>query len=51
MKVNGGGFSGTMLAFVKTNRINDYASYVDSIFGKGSCYIIHTREQGAIRLL
>lgn len=51
VKVNGGGFSSTMIAFVKTNRINDYASYMDSIFGKGSCYIIHTREQGAIRLL
>lgn len=51
VKVNGGGFSGTMLAFVKTSVINDYAAYMDSIFGKGSCYIIHAREQGAIRLL
>ena len=51
VKVNGGGFSGTMLAFVKTDRLKDYVAYMDSILGKGSCYVIHTREQGAIRLL
>lgn len=51
VKVNGGGFSGTMLAFVKTSRLNDYVSYMDSVFGKGSCQVIHTRSQGAIQLL
>ena len=51
VKVNGGGFSGTMLTFVKTSRLKDYVAYMDSILGKGSCYVIHTREQGAIRLL
>ena len=50
-KVNGGGFSGTMLAFVKTSKLNDYVSYMDSVFGKGSCQVIHTRSQGAIQLL
>lgn len=51
VKVNGGGFSGTILAFVKTNRLKDYVAYMDSILGKGSCYVIHSRKQGAIRLL
>lgn len=51
VKVNGGGFSGTMLAFVKTSRLNDYVSYMDSVFGKGSCQVIHARSQGAIQLL
>ena len=51
VKVNGGGFSGTILAFVKTSRLKDYVAYMDSILGKGSCHVIHTREQGAIRLL
>ena len=51
VKVNGGGFSGTMLAFVKTDRLKDYVAYMDSILGKGSCRIIHTRQQGAIRVL
>lgn len=51
VKVNGGGFTGTMLAFVKTSRLNDYVSYMDSIFGKGSCQVIHARSQGAIQLL
>lgn len=40
VKVNGGGFSGTMLAFVKTSRLNDYVAYIDSVFGKGSCQVI-----------
>lgn len=51
VKVNGGGFSGTMLAFVKTSKLNDYVSYMDSVFGKGSCQVIHARSQGAIQLL
>lgn len=51
VKVNGGGFSGTMLAFVKTSKLNDYVAYIDSVFGKGSCQVIHTRSQGAIQLL
>lgn len=51
VKVNGGGFTGTMLAFVKTSRLNDYVSYMDSVFGKGSCQVIHARSQGAIQLL
>ena len=51
VKVNGGGFSGTMLAFVKTTKLNDYVSYMDSVFGKGSCQVIHARSQGAIQLL
>ena len=51
VKVNGGGFSGTMLAFVKTSKLNDYVAYIDSVFGKGSCQVIHARSQGAIQLL
>lgn len=51
VKVNGGGFTGTMLAFVKTSKLNDYVSYMDSVFGKGSCQVIHARSQGAIQLL
>ena len=51
VKVNGGGFSGTMLAFVKTSKLNDYVAYIDYVFGKGSCQVIHARSQGAIQLL
>lgn len=50
-KINGGGFSGTILTFVKKEKLEDYLKFMDSLFGKNACYVIHSREQGAIRLL
>ena len=41
VKVNGGGFSGTMLAFVKTSVINDYADTLRiSFISKAGRYCI-----------
>ena len=50
-KVNGGGFSGTILTLVKKDRLEEYKKYMDTLFGKTACFVIHTRMQGAIKLM
>lgn len=50
-KINGGGFSGTILTLIKKDRLEDYKAYMDKVFGKAPCFVIHTRKQGAIKVL
>lgn len=37
VRVHGGGFAGSILAFIKKKRFEDYAILMDSVFGEGSC--------------
>lgn len=47
-RVHGGGFAGTVQAFVKNHAVRDYQNAVESIFGKGSCHILKIRPFGGI---
>ncbi len=49
-RVHGGGFAGTIQAFVPTEIAEDYRAYMDGVFGEGSCYILSVRLAGATRL-
>ena len=49
-RVHGGGFAGTIQAFVPLKYAKDYSEYMDKIFGAGSCYILSVRHSGAVRL-
>ena len=49
-RVHGGGFAGTIQAFVPADRAAEYASYMEQVFGEGSVYILRIRPEGAIRL-
>ena len=49
-RVHGGGFAGTIQAFVPADLADEYAAYMDGIFGEGSCYKLSVRLAGAIRL-
>lgn len=49
-RVHGGGFAGTIQAFVPAAYAEEYSKYMDSIFGEGSCYTLSVRRSGAIRL-
>ncbi len=49
-RVHGGGFAGTIQAFVPTEIAEDYRAYIDGVFGEGSCYILSVRLAGATRL-
>ena len=48
-RVHGGGFAGTIQAFVKNDLADDYAALLDSVFGEGSCMMLNIRS-GAMKL-
>jgi galactokinase len=46
-RVHGGGFAGTIQAFVPQKLLDKYVSTLEHIYGKGSCHILFIRQQGA----
>lgn len=46
MRVHGGGFAGTIQAFVPTDLLDEYSSSMEKVFGKGSCYKLYIRPVG-----
>ena len=50
-RVHGGGFAGTIQAFVKKQNANRYQKYMDKVFGDGACEILAIRKYGGIRVL
>lgn len=45
-RVHGGGFAGTMQAFVPNELLDAYKNAVEDIFGEGSCYVLLIRSLG-----
>ncbi|QNM06025.1 galactokinase [Qiania dongpingensis] len=50
-RVHGGGFAGTIQAFVPDDLVNRYRKVMNSIFGEGSCHVLKVRLYGGIRVL
>ena len=50
-RVHGGGFAGTIQAFVPEAQISAYKSAMEAVFGAGSVFILSVRADGAIRLI
>ena len=50
-RVHGGGFAGTVQAFVPTESAKEFADLMDKVFGKGACHILKIRQKGAISLV
>lgn len=48
-RVHGGGFAGTIQAFVPVQMANDYCKQMDQLFGDGSCQILHIRNIGGVQ--
>jgi len=46
-RVHGGGFAGTIQAFVPQNLLQKYIGTLEHFFGKGSCKTLFIRHQGA----
>ncbi len=46
-RVHGGGFAGTIQAYIKTEKTNDYKAAIESVFGKNSCKVYMIRPYGA----
>lgn len=49
-RVHGGGFAGTVQAFLPKEMIAAFTAKMESIFGRGCCYILNIRSQGGIRV-
>ena len=50
-RVHGGGFAGTIQAFVKNEYADEYVSLMDSVFGEGSAMRLRIRPLGATKIL
>lgn len=50
VRVHGGGFAGTVQAFVPTYLVDYYVSEMNSVFGDGSCKILRIRSLGACEI-
>jgi galactokinase len=51
VRVHGGGFAGTIQAFVKNNYVSEYRTVMDKLFGEGSCQILNIRLYGAVQVI
>lgn len=50
-RVHGGGFAGTIQAFVPNDMLNEYKSTLESIFGEGSCHVLMIRPVGGTQVI
>lgn len=49
-RVHGGGFAGTIQAFVPDDMLEDYKALIESVFGEGNCYVLNIRPVGGYAL-
>ena len=50
-RVHGGGFAGTIQAFVKNEKVKAYQKSMNQIFGDGSCSVLKIRKYGGIQVV
>ena len=49
-RVHGGGFAGTIQAYVPLARLADYKKLMEDAFGAGSCTALMVRPEGAVMM-
>ncbi len=49
-RVHGGGFGGTIQAFVPQDKLDEYVKILEHVYGKGTCHKLFIRAKGAIKL-
>ena len=49
-RVHGGGFAGTIQAFVRNEELDGYVKLMDSLFGEGAAMPLNIRPLGAVKL-
>lgn len=49
-RVHGGGFAGTVQAFVPFAMLEQFKSRIEAVLGEGKCHILNIRSQGGIRV-
>ena len=51
VRVHGGGFAGTIQAFVPLDKTDVYREKMDALFGEGSCYVLRIRPVGGVKII
>ena len=51
VRVHGGGFAGTIQAFVPTDLLDTYSETMEKVFGQGSCYKLYIRPVGGVSVM
>ena len=49
-RVHGGGFAGTIQAFVPLDYLDEFKTGIEAAVGKGSCHVLSIRPQGIIKV-
>ena len=49
-RVHGGGFAGTIQAFVPTSEVETFRAAMDAAFGEGRCMVLRIRPVGAVKI-
>ena len=49
-RVHGGGFAGTVQAFVPFDILEPFRSGVDAVLGEGACHVLSIRPQGGVEM-
>ena len=50
-RVHGGGFAGTIQAFVPDDAVAEYKQRIEACFGEGACYVLKVRKYGGMKVL
>ena len=50
-RVHGGGFAGTIQAFVKDQYVSEYKHNIEGIFGEDSCHVLKVRQSGSVKVI
>ena len=49
-RVHGGGFAGTVQAFVPVKMLENFKASIEAVLGENSCHVLNIRQQGGIRV-
>ena len=49
-RVHGGGFAGTVQAFVPVDMLDNFKTGIEAVLGEGSCHVLQIRPEGGIRV-
>lgn len=50
-RLQGGGFAGTIQAFVPLDMLHRYKTEIEKVFGQDACYVLNVRNYGAIQVV
>ena len=51
VRVHGGGFAGTIQAFVPTDMVKEYKIEMERVYGDGSCHLMKIRPVGGVNII